>query len=85
MSVSSSFVAKLLLPFPCASCWRSHLGSVEGRVSVSEILSGDIRKSLLMSLQTEEAHIHTGKGGKKADRHAPQRKRERERQRVIQV
>lgn len=45
---------------------------------MSEILSGDIRKSLLMSLQTEEAHIHTGKGGKKADRHAPQRKRERE-------
>ena len=50
-------------------------------VSVSEILSGDIRKSLLMSLQTEEVHIHTGKEEekkKKADRHAPQRERERQ-------
>lgn len=34
---------------------------------MSEILSGDIRKSLLMSLQTEKVHIHTGKGGGQID------------------
>lgn len=56
-------------------------------VSVSEILSGDIRKSLLMSLQTEEVHIHTGKEEEKKKQQIDMRLRERERdrQRVIQV
>lgn len=45
---------------------------------MSEILSGDIRKSLLMSLQTEEARYTLVRGGKKQ---IDMRLRERERER----